>query len=263
MQILVCFSIVDDLSSLPLDSYYYQKDNDTDKSLHTSHIRKIISAFDESALEFALRYKNENDTVTSLTIGSETCDTFSRLTLATGFNKAIRINIDKDTLKYSSYVKAAIIAKFIKQNNYDLICTGAFDAHNYQGMTSLYLSSILNIPCFNNVQSIKKTEQIYEIICKTTFDLKIYKCKGPCILNISNIENLKNLRIPTLMQKLEAKKQKIDVIEIDDALKKPLNDIEILDYKELCIKRNTIFFKDDDCNLNIDTFLDSKEKELL
>ena len=68
-RILTCFKITHDLDSVIEEDW----NSAADKSFHIDYTKRIISGFDEAALETTLRIKDQSEDVhtTALTVNSE------------------------------------------------------------------------------------------------------------------------------------------------------------------------------------------------
>ncbi len=213
MNILVCFKAVEDIDKL---SEYVIVDN----QVELTYIPKIFNCFDESALEIVLRLSDHSESFrsllkrTALTVGNGTSDRFLHLLSALNFDNIIRIDCNED-IRFMPKKIADKIAKYIKENKQDLIIMGNKAGTGDNGQTHFYVAESLGIPCFINVIDFKYKDEKSVVVTYETDDEFIEEIADfPVVLAIGNAQDT-YLRVPTLKEKLFAKKNKtIDVLEI-------------------------------------------------
>jgi electron transfer flavoprotein alpha/beta subunit len=153
------------------------------------------AAFDESALELALRYRERNDgdiSLTALTFG----DADSRLCknlYAVGFDRVVHLTSDIPA-EFSPSLTASAIADFVRnEGGYDLILTGQRAGRGDSGKVPLMIAEYLSLALHANIADIP------------------FPLPTPMVAVVGNTADA-YLRIPTLKEKLEAKARVVEQI---------------------------------------------------
>lgn len=137
MNILVCISNVPDTTT----KITFTNNN---QEFNTSGVQYIINPYDEIALSKAIDLAGggANGTVTVITVGDSSTEPTIRKALATGADKAVRVN----ATPADAWFVAHQIADYAKKNNFDLILTGR-ESIDYNGaQVAAILGELLNIP---------------------------------------------------------------------------------------------------------------------
>ena len=137
MKILVCISSVPDTTT----KISFTSDN---SEFNSAGVQFVINPNDEFGLTKALQIKESNagSTVTVIHVGPAANDPVIRKSLAIGADDAVRI----DTMANDPIQVANEIAKYVKENPFDLIITGK-ESIDYNGAVVPHaLGELLNIP---------------------------------------------------------------------------------------------------------------------
>lgn len=157
MRVLVCFKIVRD-TDLVLAADWPRGPIFSAMDLDLSGAPLKYAAFDESALELALRFKAafEDTELTALTVrSSSTSDSSNRRLLthlyAVGFQRVVEI-VPDGVLEFRQQTVANAIAGFIEdEGGYDLILTGSVAGFGCSGKVPILLSERLSMPAVTGV----------------------------------------------------------------------------------------------------------------
>jgi electron transfer flavoprotein alpha/beta subunit len=158
------------------------------------------AAFDESALELALRCRERNGggiSLTALTFG----DADSRLCknlYAVGFDRVVHLTSDISS-EFSPSVTASAIVDFVRdEGGYDLILTGQRVGRGDSGKVPLMIAEYLSLPLCTNIAYLP------------------FPLPEPMVAVVGNTADA-YLRIPTLKEKLEAKARVVEQIAVTAA----------------------------------------------
>src|SRR5690606_28361710 len=145
MKILVCISSVPDTTT----KITFTNDN---AELNSAGIQFIVNPYDEIALAKAIELVDGgNGKVTVINVGEVDTEPTIRKALATGADDAIRINAKPR----DAWFVAHQIAKYAKENEFDLILTGR-ESIDYNGaQLAGILGELLDVP---SVSIAKKIE---------------------------------------------------------------------------------------------------------
>lgn len=228
MDILVCFKVVPDLDMLSGSDWVI----DSHFQVNTSYVKTIINPYDESALELALKLKDDaikskvDLTLGALTIAKKSSDRVLKNVYALKYNRAVRIECELD-LRFNTTMISKIIYQYIKNiRNHQVIILGNQSNEGDNAKTPLLVAERLGIPVITSVTNIKLSERegclhITSIIDDFIIDQTI---KPPVVLAIGNVPN-SYIRVPTLKDKIQCSKKQIQVYDFHDLDIKE-NDIE-------------------------------------
>lgn len=218
MKVAVCFKPIADYS-LMAERDWVTGDN---HSVDTGFVRHIFNCYDESALELGLTLTknsgNQQSVLSALTIDNDNrTDLFFKRLLAVGYDKAIRIEQDGD-LRFSPEAVSLCLASFLQESgDYDLLLCGAMGGEGEHGITGLLLAEQLGLPCISGVTNVMRGEQDQLLVETIARNQKIHQVVSPpAVLVIGNSKKHPYLRVPTLAQKLAAKKKEISVVKAKD-----------------------------------------------
>lgn len=174
MKIIVCMKQVPDTKG----SVQFNADG----TLNRAAMPAIMNPDDKSALEAALRIKDENGAeVTAITMGLPKAEDILREALAMGADKAILIT-DRVLGGADTWATSSTIAAGIRNLEYDLIITGRQAIDGDTAQVGPQISEKLNIPVISYAEEIK-LEGDY-VIVKRQFEDRhhILKAKMPCLI---------------------------------------------------------------------------------
>ncbi|WP_461207463.1 electron transfer flavoprotein subunit beta/FixA family protein [Clostridium sp. DL1XJH146] len=239
MDILVCFKVVPDLDMLSQSDWIVSSHCEVD----TSFVKPMFNLYDEAALELVLKLRDkvqdEKLNTTAFTIGNSNVDRFLKNLYSLKYDEAVRVDLKEDIRFNSSFV-AKMIAKYIDskrdiEDNNRVIVLGNQSGVGDNGKTPFILAEILGIPCISGVTAISPAEEENCLtVTSSTDDSEIIQVVStPVILSVGNVQNA-YIRVPTLKDKMAAKKKEIKIIDlanlgIDKVKEEEENDIELVE----------------------------------
>lgn len=219
MRLLVCFHATADLDTLSESEWI---SGSASGCIDTSYLKKAINCYDESALELACRFSEKCGTqdidcfCAAVTAGTRNSDRFLETLAAVGILQTDRIHLtdtDEEKALSPERLSSYLYSYIRKQTPFDLILCGERSADGYQGKVPLLLAELLGIRCITQVTSFQPVDDrhisvIYnrdDALCRETV-------AAPVLLVIGNSADT-YLRIPTLRQRMQSKKQPITVYD--------------------------------------------------
>ncbi|MCI9137782.1 MAG: hypothetical protein HFH48_09475 [Lachnospiraceae bacterium] len=208
-QIFVCFKMVTDYEQiLPGDWDMYVPDKDG-----FEYVRQIINCFDESALELALRIKEDytksgqETCLTALTVTEDSDSSFFKTLSAAGFDRVIRI-APSFKGSFSPMALADDILAFLRQEPepYDALLFGQQAAPFNNGQIPYFIAQSLGIPAVSNVISLKAEEHSLTAVSQKTDRMLTYSLRTPALYLIGNCKGT-YLRMPTLRERMSVSKK--------------------------------------------------------
>lgn len=239
MKILTAFQITADLDLLcdkdwTLDDRY---------QVNTQFFKKVINQYDENALEFGLKIKDQisfNCQLEGLTIDNDVNLIQLQKLFAIGYDEITCINSDITSVKSLSI--AQYLAQIIDEKKIDLVLMGLQGTIDGTMQIPYYLSEIVNYVCFSDVIDIKNiSEKQIDLITLFNDQHVSVTVKLPAIIVISNT-NCAHLRVSTIKDRMAAKSKSVNMIHHDF-----VNDFEFLKrYKQVQTKKCSIIKKQND-----------------
>ncbi len=217
MKIIVCFKIIADYARLSEKDWTWDERHCVD----TGFVRRIFNCFDESALEMALTLSQPSghlpDTadLTALTVDDPQGDLFLRHLMAIGYDHAVRIQCSVDLdLRFNPSWISFLIAEYIRRNGHELVFSGiqGGDGDNWQ--TGLLIAERLGWPCIREVTRVIRTDEPDRLTVESRIDgaVLVQTVRLPLVLTIGQSLDAPCLRLPTLKQKLAAKKRQVTIV---------------------------------------------------
>jgi len=192
------------------------KFNDITGKLDRSSADAITNPFDLNALETAVNIKKRiGTTVTTISMGPPQAKSTLEDTLARGADRAILLTGKEfsgaDTLA-TSYALASAIKKL---GCFDLIVCGEKTVDGDTAQVGAEVAEYLNIPNVSYVEEVKEVTQD-KIIVKSKMGKNHYltEMSFPGLITVTKDVNVPHL--PTLKDKLKARKAKIEIWSADD-----------------------------------------------
>lgn len=209
MKLLTCVKIVPDLEQLRTADWQGGCER---LRQQTEFAARVLSCFDEGALELALRCRDLAPSETSLQVlsvgGCETVP-FFRTLLALGFSETILIR--RETAQFCSpAATAALIASAVRSRGMpDVILTGSQSSDENNGETGFMLAEMLNLLCISDVTSFVYAGE-GRLLVKSAAGRTVVRrlVETPVLLSIGNTE-CSSLRVPTLKNRLAASAMEI------------------------------------------------------
>lgn len=216
MKILVCVKVVPDYEELlPQDWQLWSTDD-----LNLNYVKKIYNCFDEAALETALRVREEieklGESVRLCAVSVAADDSLLEHLYAVGFDQ-VDLIVRQQERKAVNANDVSLLLPYIEQAGpFDLIlCGDRSDPGNY-GHTGIHIASHLKCPCLTGVSELHYDGE-WNITRQLDHLVHQVKLSVPAVLTIGNAQ-YSYLQLPTLKQKISAKKKQIGQIEGQDHL---------------------------------------------
>lgn len=203
MKILACAKVVRDYDKV------LQEDWEDAAALAEDfpYVNRVFSAFDEAALETALRLRDaalaikENAEASVVSVAADA--TLLAGLYAVGFGRVTRI-APPSGYEFNPGVTAATLAAHVRASGgFDVILCGRQAGPGDNGRTGVILAGRLGLPCLTNVvdvgfdNALRVTRQVEGGRLRLTV-------KSPIVLVVDNALH-SYLRLPTLREKLAAK----------------------------------------------------------
>jgi electron transfer flavoprotein beta subunit len=171
-------------------------------------VKKIINPYDEYGLEEALRLKDSiGGTVTVIAAGSERSVDALRTALAMGAEEAVWISCTQEEIDgIDEHACAALLAKAIKLNAYDLVFAGHLSVDNGAGQVAIRVAELLGWPHAGAVIACKTdgTHKL-QITRDAEGDSESWELQLPALLTAQ--QGLNDPRYPALAGIMKAKKK--------------------------------------------------------
>ena len=118
-------------------------------------LQYVINAWDENAVEAAVRLKEKHGAETTLvSIGGGDHTDMIRRCYAMGIDNGIHIE-DPALAKADSAIFAKVLQKVYEKGGYDLVISGKQAQDTDNGQTGIMLAEYLGLPCVSNVIEIE------------------------------------------------------------------------------------------------------------
>lgn len=217
MKIAVCFKTIADYGRLSEKDWVWDERHFVD----TSFVRRVFNCFDESALEMALKLsgtsKNVSGTVelTALTVDDRKSDLFLKQLTAIGYHHVVRIECDKGIdLRFNSLAISHLISTYIKRKGHRLVFLGMQGGEGDNRQTGFLVAERLGWPCIREVTKVVMagSPDCLKVTSRIDGATLVQTVKLPVVLITGHSLDSPYLRVPTLKQKLNAKKKRVTVL---------------------------------------------------
>lgn len=202
MNILVCISNVPDTTT----KITFTNNN---QEFNTSGVQYIINPYDEIALSKAIDLAGggANSTVTVITVGDSSTEPTIRKALATGADKAVRVN----ATPADAWFVAHQIADYAKKNNFDLILTGR-ESIDYNGaQVAAILGELLNIPSVSVAKGLSIENGQATVEREIEGGKEVLSSSLPLV--VGTAEGVAEPKIPNMRGIMAARTKPLEVIE--------------------------------------------------
>jgi electron transfer flavoprotein alpha/beta subunit len=233
MKLTVCFKTIPDYGMVPAAQWHKPEEG-----LGISGgVRQVFNCYEESALEMALSLGESRRSIapnvtdsglkgpkqpalvpfpverTALTVDDARADLFLRHLSAAGYDRAVRIS-PKTGLDFSPGAVATLIAAGVTQwETPDLVIFGPRGGAGEHCQTGPLVAEMLGWPCLMSVADLEGDGTgTLQVTCRTDRSCRIHTAVPPLVLVTGIAADTRYLRIPTLKQKLAARKKKVQVI---------------------------------------------------
>ena len=211
MNIAVCISSVPDTTS----KIEFSESN---TKLDKNNIQFVINPYDEFGLTKAMMLKESvGAKITIITVGLEDVEPIIRKALAIGADEAIRINLDP----IESQAVAYEIAKYLKEESFDLIIAGK-ESIDYNGsIVPGMIAELLNLPFVNACVGLEISEGKVKVIREIDGGKEVLATSLPLIIGgQKGLVYESELRIPNMRGIMTARTKPLKVIEPTDVNEK-------------------------------------------
>lgn len=178
-------------------------------------LKMIMNPYDEYAVEEAVKISatHPGSTTEVVTVGNAGSEEILRTALAMGIESAVRIEDPEEGTCF--YKTAFILAKYLKDKQFDLILLGNHAFDDSAGAVGGMLAELLGIPFVSGIVTL-------EILDGGNLKVTREKEKGadivsvamPCVLSCQKGLNIP--RYPKLMGLMKAKKKTIPLFTLED-----------------------------------------------
>jgi electron transfer flavoprotein beta subunit len=250
MKIAVCFKALVDYTRLSPNDWKW----DDNYFVDTSFVPRIFNCFEESALEMALKLSkkpvdgSEILELTAITVDGQQGDLFLKHLMAVGYDHGIRIQCEKKPdLRFNSLAVSRLISSYITQQGQNLAILGMQGGEGDNGQTGFFVAENLAWPCINRVTRFEMDQGPDSLKVTSRIDGAdlVQTVKLPLVLIIGHSLDSPYLRVPSLKQKLNAKKKKATILsDIELKVDTDINKDKILtDLQQHGAGRACIFIK--------------------
>ncbi|MCP5092412.1 MAG: electron transfer flavoprotein subunit beta/FixA family protein [Gammaproteobacteria bacterium] len=187
---------------------------DDGRALDVAGIPSLMNAYDEQAIEVALRIRDAgvDCQITAVSIGNELKNLLKHCA-AMGADEIVSIDADPDTLDH--HVVANVLAAYVKDSGgAELVLCGRQASDDDQGVVPALLGEKLGIPIAPIARAIEVEDQILRVTQVTPDGDEIVAGAMPAVVTISN--EVGDPRFPTAKAKMAARKKKLTVVSVDD-----------------------------------------------
>ncbi|HSL60747.1 MAG TPA: hypothetical protein VK885_03105 [Desulfotignum sp.] len=228
MNLTVCFKIIPDYEMVPVHRWEVSGL----EPLALRFVRQAFNCYEESALEMALALGETGGSArqdsgspasavlgenrvarTALTVDDERADLFLRHLLAVGYDRAVRVAPDQDLRFFPGAVARIIAAAVNRFRPQDLVILGPRGGEGDHCQTGPLVAELLGWPCLMGVSGLALTENgLLEVRTITDRAHRIYTVAPPLVLVTGHALDFSCLRVPTLNQKLSARKKPVETL---------------------------------------------------
>ena len=184
MDIIVCIKEVPDPEA---QAENFSIDSDTKKVIPRPGVTRVISPFDENAIEAALQLKEAHDgTVTVITLAPDSSIEALKRGLRMGADAAVLVS-NEGLTEPGAHDTAYILARAIEKiGAFDLILCGRQAADWDQGMVGCGIAEVLDIPCVTIVSKIEIVDSGLRVERLVEDGYEIVECPTPALLTLTN-----------------------------------------------------------------------------
>jgi electron transfer flavoprotein beta subunit len=223
MRILVAFKVTPDYETLRDADWTRVAAGD---EAGTRYVRRVLNVFDESALELALRLRDEAAAageaahgeatadapeLEALTVGGADSEPFLRTLLALGFARATRIE-PPAPLEFAPAATASLIAARATRTEADLVLLGCRAGPGDGGLTPFFLAEALGWPCLTQLTELAPAGPgRVRVACAADDGVLRATLRLPGVLAVGNAV-VSILRVPTLTQRLATRDRAVRVL---------------------------------------------------
>jgi electron transfer flavoprotein beta subunit len=181
-------------------------------------IPHIINAYDEQAMEAALRLKDADPatTITAVSVGAESTAEVLKRCVAMGADRAIQV-LDPEADAADGFRTAAILAGLVRElGDVDLVLCGRQGSDYDQGTVPAALSELLGAGFVTLAAGVEAAPGGVRVRRATPLGEEVVEAAFPAVVTVSN--ELGTPRYPTSRGMLEARRKRPEVREASSLL---------------------------------------------
>jgi electron transfer flavoprotein beta subunit len=189
---------------------------DDGRSLTQTSIPRLMNAYDEQAIEAALRIREAGVACTITVVSVGAGQEILKHAAALGIDEPVAITADAATLDHHGV--ARLLAAFVQSRGADLVLCGRQASDDDQGVVPALLGEHLGFPIVTIARSVDVTETAgtvaVRVVRVTPDGDETVAVAAPAVVTISN--ELGQARYPTMAGRMAARKKKITSIAVAD-----------------------------------------------
>jgi electron transfer flavoprotein beta subunit len=176
-------------------------------------MQKVNNAWDENAVETAVRLKEEHGAETSLVSigGGDNADIIRRC-YAMGIENGIHIE-DPALDRADSSIFARVLQKVYEAGDYDLVITGKQAQDTDSGQTGIILAEYLGLPCVSNVIALEVIDDTHIKVSRAgDGGTEVVEIELPAVVTVD--VSINEPRLPQMRGIMMAKKKGIEQMDL-------------------------------------------------
>lgn len=176
-------------------------------------LQYVINAWDENAVETAVRLKESKGAETTLvSIGSGDHTEMIRKCYAMGIDNGIHVE-DPALDKADASIYARVLQKVCEKGGYDLVITGKQAQDTDAGQTGIMLAEYLGLPCVSNVIAVEvMDEKRIQVSRAGDAGTEIVEMTLPAVITVD--VSINEPRLPQMRGIMMAKKKGITKMDL-------------------------------------------------
>ncbi len=184
------------------------------KTLTQKSIPRIMNAYDEQAIEAALRLRDGGTEVelVVVSVGAENHDLLKHAA-SLGANEIVDIKTGGTELDY--HAVARVLAAWLETSgNADLVLCGRQASDDDQGVVPSLVAEHLGLPVVTIAREVALTDGGVRITRVTPDGDEVVEAATPAVVTVSN--ELGEPRYPTMRDKMKARRMEVAEVSVDD-----------------------------------------------
>jgi electron transfer flavoprotein beta subunit len=185
------------------------------KTLTQTAIPRLMNAFDEQAIEGALRLRDAGVecTITVVSVGTDTAAMLKQAA-ALGANEIAAIDVDSAGL--DAHAAAGLLAGYVRSiGGADLVLCGRQASDDDQGVVPAFLGEMLDMPVVTIARDFEAVDGPGLRVTRVTPDGdEVVEVSCPAVVTVSN--ELGDPRYPTAANKIKARRVKPTILAADE-----------------------------------------------
>lgn len=187
---------------------------DDGKSLTQTTIPRLMNAYDEQAIEAALRLRDSgvDTTVCAVSVGADVTATL-RHAFSLGVDEVVAISPPED-VEVDCHVVAALLTAFVRDRGADLVLTGRQASDDDQGVVPALMGEALGMPVVTIARAIEADGSTLTVTRVTPDGDEVVAADLPAVVSVSS--ELGEPRYPNVKMKMAARKVTPEAIAPSD-----------------------------------------------